>query len=158
MSKPGSAPAKPLATAAPAKPQATSAPAKPLATSAAAKPLATSAPAKPAAAASSSTGPRKAGVHVSLSEEGGEQSHSKVKKILTTKYNLDQLKKITEFDSWVDDELEKLSKGLATIVELDFDGVFLLLLRLFVRREDVNLATAQSGTHVRCPSERSSWL
>jgi hypothetical protein len=60
--------------------------------------------------------------HVSLAEEGaGSGETTRVKKILTTKYNLEQLKKITEFDSWVDDELEKLSKGLAAVVELDFD-------------------------------------
>lgn len=35
---------------------------------------------------------------------------------------MEQLKKITEFDSWVDDEIEKLvPKGKTVAVEIDFD-------------------------------------
>ena len=75
--------------------------------------------AKPApGAASPST---KAVHHVQISDEDSK-SHdgTKVKKVLTSKYNMEQLKKITEFDSWVDDELERLCpKGKA--VELDFE-------------------------------------
>jgi hypothetical protein len=42
------------------------------------------------------------------------------RKVLTGKYNMEQLKKITEFDTWVDDELEKLCpKG--KLIEVDFE-------------------------------------
>jgi len=56
---------------------------------------------------------------VQLADDGHHDA-VKVKKVLTTKYNMEQLKKITEFDSWVDEELEKLFAGKAT-PELDFD-------------------------------------
>jgi hypothetical protein len=58
-------------------------------------------------------------VHVQLADDGHHDA-GKVKKVLTTKYNMEQLKKITEFDSWVDEELEKLFVGKST-VEIDFD-------------------------------------
>jgi hypothetical protein len=58
-------------------------------------------------------------VHVQVADDG-HHTAGKVKKVLTTKYNMEQLKKITEFDSWVDEELEKLSGGKITL-EIDFE-------------------------------------
>ena len=58
--------------------------------------------------------------HVQLADDGHHDA-AKVKKVLTTKYNMEQLKKITEFDSWVDEGLEKLFAGKTTSVEIDFD-------------------------------------
>lgn len=57
--------------------------------------------------------------HVQLADDGHHDA-TRVKKVLTTKYNMEQLKKITEFDSWVDEELEKLFAGKTT-PEIDFD-------------------------------------
>ena len=59
-------------------------------------------------------------VHVQVADDG-HHTAAKVKKVLTTKYNMEQLKKITEFDSWVDEEMEKLSAGKAINIEIDFE-------------------------------------
>ena len=75
-------------------------------------------PPKPAGAAST-----KAVQHVMITEEEGSGSHdgTKVKKVTTAKYNLEQLKKITDFDSWVEVELEKLCPP-GKVVEVDFEA------------------------------------
>jgi hypothetical protein len=79
------------------------------------KPKTTPVAAPPAASASAG----KSVIHVQLTDDGHHDA-VKVKKVLTTKYNMEQLKKITEFDSWVDEELDKLCAGKGN-VELDFD-------------------------------------
>lgn len=71
---------------------------------------------RPAAAAAAK--PVGKELHVKLDDD--HKHDAKVKKVLTTRYNMDQLKKITVFDSWVDEELERLTSGKSTI-EVDFE-------------------------------------
>lgn len=67
--------------------------------------------AKPAAAAHSG--------HVQVADDG-HHTAGKARRVLTTKYNMEQIKKISVFDTWVDDEMEKLCAGKPAI-EIDFE-------------------------------------
>jgi hypothetical protein len=89
----------------------------PAAASKASPAAATKAP--PAAASKPAPAAASKPVHVQLADDG-HHTATKVKKVLTTKYNMEQLKKITEFDMWVDEELEKLCAGKG-LVEIDFE-------------------------------------